>query len=151
VLVNEVNSAGDAFNKRYEALSAKADVIIYYGHSGLGKNINTLAKHTTATRGQYTLVYLYGCQTLGYLGSAMHDARIESNGKAADPEGTKFLDVISTALPAYGDGGESNLALYRAMLRPDQPKTFNELISGMSDSHLVVVFGEHDNTFKPAQ
>ena len=149
VLVQEVSSAGSAFNERYAALTAKADVVIYEGHSGLGKNINALASNMGATAGKYQLVYLYGCQTLGYLGPAMHDKRIALNGADRDPEGTKFLDVIATGLPAYGDNGRSTLALYRAMLGADSPKTFNDLLGTISSLHLAVVFGEHDNTFAP--
>jgi hypothetical protein len=39
-LVQEAASAGAAFQSRYGELTAKADVVIYEGHSGLGKNIN---------------------------------------------------------------------------------------------------------------
>jgi hypothetical protein len=151
ILVNEVAGAGRTFEQRYADLSAQADVIVYEGHSGLGRNINALARQTGATPGKYTLMYLYGCQTLGYLESHMHDRRIEANGAEADPDGTKFLDVITTALPAYGDSGRSTIALYRAMLDMQAPKHFNDLIRGISPRHLVVVFGEHDNEFRPVR
>ena len=148
ILVEEVSSAGSAFERRYSEATAKADVIIYEGHSGLGKNINALARNAGATAGKYQLVYLYGCQTLAYLEPTMHEKRIALNG-AADPEGTKFLDIIATALPAFGDNGRSTLGLYRAMLDTRTPKTFNDLVRGISPLHLTTVFGEHDNTFKP--
>lgn len=149
ILVNEVASAGTTFEQRYAEATAKADVVIYEGHSGLGKNISALARNMGAERNKYQLVYLYGCQTLGYLEPVMHEKRTELNGADADPEGTKYLDVIANALPAYGDDGRSTLALYRAMLDMRSPKTFNALIRGISPWHLVVVFGEHDNTFRP--
>lgn len=148
-LVQEASSAGSAFDERYEAATATADLVVYEGHSGLGQNINALARHTGATAGKYQLVYFYGCQTLAYLEPTMLERRITLNGEARDPEGTKFLDVIATALPAYGDGGRSTLGLYRALLEPAAPKTFNQLIDGISSLHLVTVFGEHDNTFEP--
>ena len=148
-LVQEAASAGAAFAGRYGELTAKADVVIYEGHSGLGKNINALARSMGATAQKYQLVYLYGCQTLAYLGPDMHEKRIALNGAASDPEGTKYLDVIATALPAYGDNGRSTLGLYRAVLDTRTPKTFNDLIRGISELHLTTVFGEHDNTFQP--
>jgi len=149
ILVQEASSAGSAFERRYSEVTAKADVIIYEGHSGLGKNINALARNTGATAAKYQLVYFYGCQTLAYLGPAMHEKRIALNGAANDPDGTKYLDIIATALPAYGDNGRSTLGLYRAMLDTRTPKTFNDLIKGISPLHLTAVFGEHDNTFQP--
>lgn len=149
ILVQEASSAGAAFERRYGEVTAKADVIIYEGHSGLGKNINALARSTGATAGKYQLVYFYGCQTLAYLEPAMHEKRIALNGAASDPDGTKYLDIIATALPAYGDNGRSTLGLYRAMLDTRAPKTFNDLIRGISPLHLTAVFGEHDNTFQP--
>jgi hypothetical protein len=79
----------------------------------------------------------------------MHEKRIALNGAAADPDGTKFLDVVATALPAYGDDGRSTTSFYRTLLDTRAPKTFNDLMRGISPLHLVTVFGEHDNTFRP--
>jgi hypothetical protein len=80
----------------------------------------------------------------------MHENRIALNGAERDPEGTKYLDIIANALPAYGDNGRSTLDLYRNVLRPgDSPKNFNDLIDPISTGGLVVVFGEHDNTYSP--
>jgi hypothetical protein len=148
-LVQEASSAGQGFYGRYEAATAKADLVVYEGHSGLGANINALARNTGAQAGKYQLVYLFGCQTLAYLEPTMHEKRIALNGAERDPEGTKFLDVIANGLPAYGDDGRSTIGLYRALLDPSAPKTFNQLIDGISSLHLVTVFGEHDNTFRP--
>lgn len=148
-LVQEASSAGQAFYSRYEAATAKADLVVYEGHSGLGANINALARNTGAQAGKYQLVYLFGCQTLAYLEPVMHEKRIALNGADRDPEGTKFLDIIANGLPAYGDDGRSTVGLYRALLDPSAPKTFNQLIDGISSLHLVTVFGEHDNTFQP--
>jgi len=149
ILVQEAASAGAAFDARYAELTAKADLVIYEGHSGLGSNINALARNTGATAGKYQLMYLYGCQTLAYLEPTMHEKRIALNGAENDPEGTRFLDIVATALPAYGDDGRSTLAFYRAMVAPGAPKSFNDLMTGISSRHLVTVFGEHDNTFQP--
>ena len=97
-------------------LSEKADLLVYSGHSGLGKNINALAAKGKVAKGKYQLVYLNGCQSFAYLGTAMHDKHTAANGKDVDPDGTKYLDVVANALPAYGDDGATSLTLYRAML-----------------------------------
>jgi hypothetical protein len=152
LLVQEASSAGSAFYTRYNELTKAADLVIYEGHSGLGKNINALARNTGATAGKYQLVYLYGCQTLAYLEPVMHENRIALNGAERDPEGTKYLDIIANALPAYGDSGRSTIDLYRSVLRPGAaPKNFNQLIDPISTGGLVVVFGEHDNTYQPSR
>jgi hypothetical protein len=146
LLVESVSGAGSDFDARYLPASENADLVVYSGHSGLGKNINALAQKTRAKKGKYQLVYLNGCQTFAYLGTAMHDKRIALN--ADDPEGTKYLDIVANALPAYGDDGATSLSLYRAMLAP-RPRSYSDLLRDFSRIHLVAVFGEHDNTFKP--
>lgn len=147
ILVQEVSTAGAQFDARYEALSAKADIVVYYGHSGLGKNIRSLARTTGAAKGKYQLAYLYACQTLGYLDPAMFERRTALN--EGDPEGTKFLDIIASTLPAYGDQGRAFFDLYRAVLDQAAPKSFNDIIRSADASHIPVVYGEHDNTFRP--
>jgi len=150
VLVNEVASAGADFDAIYGPASEKADLIVYSGHSGLGSNINSLATRTKVVPGKYQILYLNGCQTFGYLGRALHDKKIAANG-AADREGSKFLDVVANALPAYGDDGATGLLLYKALLEQDAPRTYNDLLRQFSRIHLVAVFGEDDNTFTPAR
>src|SRR5262249_52682133 len=39
MLTDELASEGTAFNTRYSELSAGADMILYNGHAGLGKNV----------------------------------------------------------------------------------------------------------------
>ncbi|MBK8216113.1 MAG: hypothetical protein IPK71_20480 [Myxococcales bacterium] len=148
VLVNEVAAAGADFDAIYGPASEKADLIVYSGHSGLGKNVNSLAERTKVAKGKYQVLYLNGCQTFGYLGRALHDKKIAVNG-ATDPKGTKFLDVVANALPAYGDDGATGLDLYRAILDQARPRSYNDLLRGFSRIHLVAVFGEDDNTFAP--
>lgn len=149
IFLKSIAITSAAFKQRFTELTANADVIIYEGHSELGESINAFGRGLGATAGKYQLVYLYGCQTLAYLEPDMHDKRVELNGPARDPEGTKFLDVIATALPAYGDNGRSSIGLYMAMLDMGSPKTFEDLIRDISPRHLTTVYGEHDNTFQP--
>ncbi|MBX3185862.1 MAG: hypothetical protein KF819_02560 [Labilithrix sp.] len=149
--ISEAASAGRAFMSSYAAETAKADFILYSGHSGLGKNIRALADATTPTRGKYQIAFFNGCQTFGYLGSQMHEARSELNGRASDPNGTKFLDVIVTALPAYAERLPTEQIMFDAML--EQTKGYGDLLRRFSGqqwtTHLTTVFGEDDNTFRP--
>ncbi len=149
MLTEELAAAGPDFDALYAPASEKADLIVYSGHSGLGKNINSLAARTKVVAGKYQLVYLNGCQSFAYLGRGFHDKKIAANGAAKDPQGTRFLDVVANALPAYGDNGATGLILYRALLKQDAPQTYNDLLKSFSRVHLAAAFGEEDNTFRP--
>jgi hypothetical protein len=151
LLVAEMQSVGADFDTRYAPLSAKADLIMYDGHAGLGKNVNALMRKGTVTAGKYQLVLLNGCQTFAYIDTTMNDRRIEANGVANDPVGTKYLDVIGNALPGYANNlTNMSMSLVRASIKSDTaPKSFNDLLNEMPEEHLVVVFGEEDNRFHP--
>ena len=151
LLVSEMKSVGPDFDTRYAPVSEKADLIMYDGHAGLGKNVNALARKGTVTAGKYQLVLLNGCQTFAYIDTTMNDRRIEANGAANDPAGTKYMDVIGNALPGYTNNlTNMSMSLVRASIKSDvAPKTFNDLLNEMPEEHLVVVFGEEDNRFHP--
>lgn len=149
--ISEASSAGAAFTESYGAETAKADIVVYSGHSGLGKNIAALANGLRATPGKYQIAFFNGCQTFGYLGTQMHASRTAANGATIDPHGTKFLDVIVTTLPAYAESTPTEQILFDATL--EKRKGWNELLRLFSaeqwNKHLTAVFGEDDNTFRP--
>ncbi len=149
--VEEAKSAGADFERSYGEETEKADLVVYSGHSGLGKNIQALASATRARRGKYQIAFFNGCQTFGYLGPTMHETRRTLNGAATDPHGTKFLDVIVTTLPAYAERTPTEQLLFDAVVA--RRKGYNELLRDFSGeqwtSHLTGVFGEDDNTFRP--
>ena len=150
LLVSEMQSVGTDFDTRYDPISEKADLIMYDGHAGLGKNVNALARKGKVAAGKYQLVLLNGCQTFAYIDTTMNDRRIEANGAASDPKGTRFMDVMGNALPGFANNLASmSVALVSAAVKADTPKTFNDLMATMPQEHLVVVFGEEDNRFKP--
>jgi hypothetical protein len=151
LLVHEMQSVGPDFDTRYDPISEKADLVMYDGHAGLGKNVNALMRKGKVTAGKYQLVLLNGCQTFAYIDTAMNDRRIEANGATNDPAGTKFMDVVGNALPGYTNNlTNMSMTLLRASVKSDTaPKNFNELLSEMPEEHLVVVFGEEDNRFHP--
>lgn len=145
--VSELNAVGADFDEKYGPVSKKADLIVYSGHSGLGKNIKAMADKTEAERGKYQIVQLNGCQTLGYLQTTMHDKRIELNGAENDPKGTKYLDVILTGLPAYAEPIPTEQILFDTIVA--QRKHWNQILVDFPARHLVAVVGEDDNTFTP--
>ena len=101
--MSELKSVGADFDTRYNPLSEKADLIMYDGHAGLGKNVNALARKGKVAAGKYQLVLLNGCQTFAYIDTTMNDRRIEANGAASDPKGTRFMDVMGNALPGFAN------------------------------------------------
>jgi hypothetical protein len=146
LFISELSTTGKDFDDIYVPASEKADLIVYSGHSGLGANINALAEKTRVAAGKYQMLYLNGCQSFAYMGRALHDKKISANGPSKDPNGTKFLDVVANALPAYGDNGSTGLALYTAILKQDRPQSYNDILKTFSRIHLAAVFGEEDNT-----
>ncbi|HVH43384.1 MAG TPA: hypothetical protein VM925_13610 [Labilithrix sp.] len=100
-----------------------------------------------AQPGKYQIAHLFACQTLGYLDPAMFERRAALN--PGDTEGTKFLDIIATTLPSYPDDGMEFSSLFEAVTNLDKPKTFNDILAPSPAEHISVVYGEHDNTYRP--
>jgi hypothetical protein len=150
ILVEELAGVGADFDARYEPISERADLLLYSGHAGLGKNVNALARKGRVAPNKYQLVLMNGCQTFGYLDTALTDRRIEVNGADVDPKGTRYLDVVANALPSYAHNrSRVSLAFVGAALNADAPQHYNEIIAPLPRNHLVAVFGEEDNTFTP--
>lgn len=147
IVVQELKSVGRDFDTRYDGLSEKADMILYNGHAGLGKNVNALARKGKVAADKYQLVLLNGCQTFAYIDTTLMDRRREANGETNDPSGTKFLDVVGNALPGYANNlaSMSNTLFNAALSASQAPKSYNDLLRTMPESHIVVVFGEEDN------
>jgi hypothetical protein len=131
LVVYELKTVGRDFDARYDVLSEKADLVLYNGHAGLGENVNALARKGKVAPNKYQLLLLNGCQTFAYIDTTLTDRRREANGDA-DPNGTRFLDVIGNALPGYAN----NLAnmsndVFDAVVQADTPRHYNDLIRGM--------------------
>ena len=150
IVVQELQYVGADFDTWYDPLSEKADMILYNGHAGLGKNVNFLARHGKVAPRKYQMMLFDGCQTFAYMDTTVTDRRIEANGAADDPNGTKYLDMVGNALPGYASNlAQMSNALYDGVVGNAQPKSYNQLLSNMPAEHIVVVFGEEDNRFTP--
>ena len=148
LLVDNVRTAGRSFDQRYADLSATADLIIYNGHAGLGSNIRALARKGRWTPGQYSIVFMNGCDTYAYVDSALWDAHAAVNPD--DPEGTKYLDLVSNAMPSFfREMPRATLALIKGLIAYDEPRTYEQIFRDMDYQQIVLVSGEHDNTFTP--
>ena len=147
-MIRSVSAAGNEFWNQYEQLTPTADYIVYNGHSGLGQNIRKLARRGSWRTGQYTIVFMNGCDTYAYIDSALADAHAAVNED--DPEGTKYLDVVANAMPSYvSSTAEATMAIMRGLLSYDDPMTYEEILKQIDSAEVALVTGEHDNTFRP--
>lgn len=148
LLVDNVRTAPATFTQRYNELSGDADLIVYNGHAGLGANIRALAQKGRWVAGQYSIVFMNGCDSYAYVDSAMWDARAAVNPD--DPTGTKHLDIVTNAMPSFfREMPNGTTQLVRALLAYDSPKTYEQIFEKVDDSEVILVSGEQDNEFMP--
>lgn len=148
MLVDNVRAYNPTFNARYEELSGSADLIAYNGHSGLGANIRALANKGSWVTGQYAIVFLNGCDTYAYVDSALADAHMNVNSD--DSEGTKYLDIVTNAMPAYfASDAPATMAFIKALMAYEQPRTYEQIFANVDSAQVVLVSGEQDNVYVP--
>lgn len=149
LLIGSLYTSGPDFDRRYDPLSEKADLIVYNGHSELSKNTNALARKGKVAPKHYQLFFFDSCDTYAYLDTKLVDRRREVNG-ADDPTGSKYLDVATNVLPSYFHNyAASSLSFVKALTQRDAPRTYNQVLTELPSDQVVVVSGEDDNTFKP--
>ncbi|MCA9581141.1 MAG: PPC domain-containing protein [Myxococcales bacterium] len=148
LLVDNVRTAGPAFEARYESLSADADLIIYNGHAGLGANIRALASKGRWKAGQYAIVFMNGCDTYAYIDSSLADAHRAINPD--DPKGTKYLDIVTNGMPAFFHSlRRDTMALVNGLLSYEAPQTYEQMFQLVDPAQVVLVSGEEDNVYFP--
>ncbi len=148
LLVDNVRTAPSSFNQRYAELSADADLIVYNGHAGLGANIRALAAKGDWETGQYAMVFMNGCDTYAYVDSALADAHTAVNDD--DPDGTKYLDIVTNAMPSFFHSmPNATMALVRGLMDYDDPKTYEQMFVDIDSAEVVLVSGEQDNEYFP--
>jgi hypothetical protein len=148
LMVDNVANAGTAFYDRYEDLSTQADLIAYNGHAGLGQNVRALAKKGKWVAGQYVIVFMNGCDTYAYVDGSLADIRAAVNPD--DPEGTRYLDFVVNAMPAYFHAdSEATMALINGLLSYENPETYEQMFLRIDSHQIVLVTGEQDNVYYP--
>jgi hypothetical protein len=148
LLIDGVQVAGPTFDARYESLTGSADLIAYMGHSGLGANIRAMARKGDWQTGQYSVVYMGGCDTYAYVDSALTDAVAGVN--ADDPTGTKHMDIITNAQPAFfHENPNTMMSFVRGLMNVDDPQTYEQMFASVDDFQVILVSGEEDNVFVP--
>lgn len=150
LLTDNVNAglAQPAFRSRYEALSTRADFIVYNGHAGLGSNIRALASAGKWVAGQYVVVFMNGCDTFAYIDGSLSQAHRSVN--TDDTTGWKYIDIVNNGMPAFfASMSGATMALFHGLLSYDSPKTYEQIFGSVDSSQMVMVTGEQDNVFTP--
>ena len=136
------------FRARYEALSTRADYIVYNGHAGLGTNVRALASAGKWVAGQYVVVQMNGCDTFAYIDDALFRAHKTINPD--DTTGFKYIDIVNNAMPAFfSDLSNTTMAMFRGLVDHANPKTYETIFKSIASAQVVLVTGEQDNVFTP--
>jgi hypothetical protein len=102
-----------------------------------------------AKAGKYQLFVFNSCDSFAYADRTLTDRHAAANGPT-DPNGTRFLDVMTNVLPSYVDNESTSLlVVLKALMRRDRPRTYDAILAGLPSDQMVVVWGEDDNTFMP--
>ncbi len=150
LLTDNVNTGltQPAFRARYEALSTRADFIVYNGHAGLGSNIRALAAAGKWVAGQYVVVFMNGCDTFAYVDGSLFSAHKAKNPD--DTTGFKYIDIVTNGMPAFfASMAGATMSMFRGLLAYDAPQTYEQIFRKVDGSQVVLVVGEQDNTFTP--
>jgi hypothetical protein len=149
LLIDSVTSAGAAFDKRYGQLTPSADLILYNGHAGLGANVAALAQKGKFFPGKYQIIFMNGCDTFAYVDGTLATRRAALNPD--DPTGTKYLDTVANAMPAYFNSlPNASMAFIRGLAAGETaPRTYEQIFDGVDGVQIAVVTGEEDNVFTP--
>jgi len=149
LLVDRVSTAPASFDTRYAELTPAADLVVYNGHAGLGSNVAALTKKGRYFPGKYQIFFLNGCDTFAYQDETLAQARATLNPD--DPGGTRYMDLLANAMPAYFSSlPGATMALLNALMNPAQPKGYIGMFKGIDPSQVVVATGEEDNVFSPS-
>ena len=146
---DNVRTAGATFDARYAELSTRADLIVYNGHAGLGSNVRALASKGRWTAGQYAIVFMNGCDTFAYVDSALWDAHARVNPD--DPTGTKHLDIVMNAMPAYFSSmPAATMAMVRGLMAFDAPRNYEQLFANIRKARDAMPIAEWERRARAA-
>ena len=148
LLVDNISQTDAKFDRRYESLSTKADIIAYNGHAGLGQNVRALGRKGKFEAKQYVIVFMNGCDTFSYVDGSLAQTRARLNPD--DPTGTKYMEFVTNAMPSFFHSmPNASLSLVRGLMKTNAPLTYDQIFKSVDTSQMVLVTGEEDNAFRP--
>src|SRR5207248_2940812 len=118
------------------------------GHAGLGANVAALSKKGYFFPDTYQIIFMNGCDTFAYIDNTLQTTRAALN--PTDASGSKYLDVVANAMPAYFNAlPDDSMALIRGLMNQAHPQSYDEMFANIDAQQVVVVTGEEDNVFTP--
>jgi hypothetical protein len=148
LLVDSIATTGPDFDRRYAALSTRADIIAYNGHAGLGQNVRALARKGSWVAGQYVIMFMNGCDTFAYVDGSLAQTRAQVNPD--DPTGTKYMEFVTNAMPSFfASMPNASMSLIKGLMSTSSPMTYDQMFRNIDPSEMVLVTGEEDNVFRP--
>jgi hypothetical protein len=89
-----------------------------------------------------------GCDTYAYVDG--HLAETRSSINRDDPAGTKYMDIVTNAMPAFfHETAHATLAIVRGLMKHYEPITYEKIFTAIDRAQVVLVSGEQDNEFVP--
>lgn len=132
----------------------------WFGHSRVGSGFDAeqfkdrlrYSPDKFSVTSDYQLIYWSGCNSYAYYTLPFFKLKADLN-PAADPNGTKNLDIISDGLPTYFSFNSFNAqVLLKALLSWQNPTSYQSIVndlenyaSGSGSTVLVNVLGDEDN------
>ncbi|MCM2266318.1 MAG: hypothetical protein NDI60_00935 [Elusimicrobiales bacterium] len=134
----------------------KSDIFIYDGHSGLGGYLNPerlmedSGRPLALPQNKYQIFVFQGCSTYAYYNSAFF--RLKKS--AADPKGTRNLDIITTGIGAAFDVGAKVDTAFITSVTMGQKPSWQTILDRMSaaegeNTALTHINGDEDNPRAP--
>lgn len=142
---------GLAFQKFLSYSLMNASIVLYAGHSGLGEYLNldlmqnNAQLKMTANQQRYQIYYFNSCSSYPYYNSQYFNLK----RTAADPKGTKNLDIITNGLSTlFLAIAPSSLTVMQAVeLFSTQGKkvSYQEMMNSADSNNLIGISGDEDN------
>ena len=77
----------------------RADLIAYNGHAGLGRTSARSRSRASGSPASTVVVFMNGCDTFAYVDGSLAQTRAALNPD--DPTGTKYMDIVTNAMPSF--------------------------------------------------
>lgn len=142
---------GLAFQRFLSYSLMNASIVLYAGHSGLGEYLNldlmqnNAQLKMTANQQRYQIYYFNSCSSYPYYNSQYFNLK----RTAADPKGTKNLDIITNGLSTlFLAIAPSSLTVMQAVeLYSTQGKkvSYQEMMNSADSNNLIGISGDEDN------
>ncbi len=148
LLADSVVAPPPAWATRLGNVTRTADLVIHAGSAENGAAVRSLVRLYKFAAAQYQIFFFDSSDSFAYVDGELARARAAYN--PSDLTGTKFMEVVSNAMPvsfAQMNGGA--MAFVRALANRTQPKRYVTILHDIDAAQVAVVAGEEDNTYAP--